>query len=77
MLTDKDLIIQALGKIQKNKSSNTPETADGFEKERIEKLQNSLKKGYQWGNIRKELISKPGKKKKRPLSISNFYDRIV
>lgn len=81
ILTDKDLIIQAFDKIQKNKGSHTPgttnETADGFGKERIEKLQDSLKKGYQWGNIRRVLISKPGKKKKRPLGISNFDDRIV
>jgi group II intron reverse transcriptase/maturase len=81
ILIDSDLIIQAYDKLQRNKGSHTPgttnETADGFGECRIKELQDALKKGYQWGNIRRKLIPKPGRKKPRPLGIANFSDRIV
>ena len=48
-----------------------------LEKNELKNFKTPLKKGYQWGSIRRKLISKPGKKKKRPLGISNFNDKIV
>ena len=77
ILIDSDLIIQAYDKIQRNKGSHTPGTVNNFGKKRIKELQDSLKKGYKWRNIRRKLIPKAGKKKKHPLGVSNINDRIV
>merc|ERR1712187_397903 len=69
-------------KLKKNKGSMTvgtnSATADSFDLERINKLSTEIKNGYKWSDVRKTMIpSKPGLKKKRPLGIPNFDDRLV
>merc|ERR1712226_1684838 len=74
--------LYSLNKIKKNKGSMTvgtnSDSADSFTLERVNKLSTEIKKGYKWSDVRKTMIpSKPGLKKKRPLGIPNFDDRIV
>ena len=53
-------------------------TADEITFKKFEKISHQIKNGtYKQGTIRTVLIPKPGKKKKRPLGILNFKDRIV
>jgi retron-type reverse transcriptase len=82
IICDPDLLHTAYYKLKKNKGSMTvgtnSDTADSLDLERINKLSTEIKNGYQWSDVRKTMIpSKPGLKKKRPLGIPNFDDRIV
>merc|ERR1712014_333577 len=82
IICDPDLLHTAYYKLKKNKGSMTvgtnSDTADSFNLERINKLSTEIKNGYKWSDVRKTMIpSKPGLKKKRPLGIPNFDDRIV
>jgi retron-type reverse transcriptase len=88
LLTKLPLLVQAYGNIQRNKGSltpgTTPETVDATSLNKLQDLANKLKSGkFKFTKLRriwieKLKIYKPGeKKKKRPLSIPNFQDRIV
>jgi len=83
IVADEQLLWSAYEKIKPNKGATTPgteknETADGFNNKRIREISQKIRNGeYQWRNIRKKEIPKPGTKKKRPLGIPNFNDRIV
>nr|YP_009463703.1 RNA-dependent DNA polymerase [Haematococcus lacustris]AUW36525.1 RNA-dependent DNA polymerase [Haematococcus lacustris] len=82
LLCRKEMFIQALGNLQKNKGSMTAgtnkETIDGISMQRIEELVSRIKKGtFRFSPFRRIFIPKPGKKKKRPLGIPNFTDRLV
>lgn len=86
LISNKYLLIQALGNISSNKGADTPgvddKTMDAMNLRRIEKLSNSLKDGtFKFSPFRRKMIPKPAKKgqpsKMRPLGIPNFDDRIV
>jgi group II intron reverse transcriptase/maturase len=83
MVADPELLFHAYGKIQANIGALTVgvdpnDTADGFNREVIEQISRDIKKGvYQWKDIKQVLIPKPGKKKKRPLGIPTFSDKLV
>ena len=82
MLSDEQLLFTAYDKLKGNVGSMTPgtldSTADEMNIERIQKISKELKEGtFKWTDVRRIMIPKPGKKKKRPLGIPNFDDRIV
>lgn len=82
ILSDEHLLFTAYEKLKRNEGSMTPGTlnltADGMDINRIRQISTSLRNGtFQWTDIRRQMIPKPGKKKKRPLGIPNFDDRIV
>lgn len=82
LLHRKELFIQAYGNLKNNKGSLTagPDniTMDGISLARIENLVEAIKNGrYKFKAYRRIYIPKPGKKKKRPLGIPNFTDRLV
>lgn len=82
LLCKKEMFIQALGNLGKNKGSMTAgtnkETIDGISLQRIEELVSKIKDGtFRFSPFRRIFIPKPGKKKKRPLGIPNFTDRLV
>lgn len=82
MLSDEQLLFTAYEKLKGNVGSMTPGTlnltADKMNVERIQKISEDLRKGnFKWTDVRRIMIPKPGKKKKRPLGIPNFDDRIV
>ena len=59
-------------------SGTLVETADGMDLKKMENLRKQLLDGtFEWTDIARKMIPKPGKKKKRPLGIPNFTDRIV
>lgn len=77
------LILMAYESIQGNKGSLTKgvdesDTVDGFSQDTIEAISNAILNGiYQWKDVKQVMISKPGKKKKRPLGIPTFSDKLV
>lgn len=82
MLSNEDLIIEAITRIRANKGIDTEgvdkHTIDGFNTLKIVKLSNQLKtQTYQWKPGRRIRIPKPGKTAERPLGISFFTDKIV
>jgi retron-type reverse transcriptase len=82
LVANEELIFTAYEKLRTNKGSMTPgtklETADGMNLTKVKLLSRSLLDGtFQWSDVRRQMIPKPGKKKKRPLGIPNFMDRIV
>jgi RNA-directed DNA polymerase len=82
ILCNTELLFTAYENIKDNRGSMTPgtrkETADALDVKRIENISEQLKKGFfEWTDIRRKMIPKPGKKKERPLGIPNFNDRIV
>lgn len=82
ILCNRELLFTAFEKLKSNRGSMTPgtlkEIADALDVKRIETISKQLKEGtFKWTDIRRKMISKPGKKKERPLGIPNFDDRIV
>jgi RNA-directed DNA polymerase len=82
ILCNRELLFTAFEKLKSNRGSMTPgtlkEIADALDVKRIETISKQLKEGtFKWTDIRRKMISKPGKKKPRPLGIPNFDDRIV
>jgi len=86
LLSNKYILIQALGNISKNKGVLTPgtdnKTYDAMNIRRIEILSKKIKNGtFKFSPYRRKFIPKPTKKgqppKLRPLGIPNFDDRIV
>lgn len=81
ILRQRDLFINAYGKIQRNQGALTPgidgETADGTSLERIEKLMTDLKEGnFEWTPVRRTYIPKSNGQK-RPLGIPTWRDRLI
>jgi len=82
ILCNRELLFTAFEKLKSNRGSMTPgtlkEIADALDVKKIETISKQLKEGtFKWTDIRRKMISKPGKKKERPLGIPNFDDRIV
>lgn len=82
ILSDIDLLMSAFEKIKKNKGAATPgtvnESPEGMDLEKIKTISNEIKTGtYKWRAIRRKEVPKPGKKKKRPLGVVNFYDKLL
>ena len=83
IVADPELLLHAYGNIQANKGSLTPgtdskDTADGFNRPLLNKISKQIKEGtYKWKDIKQIMIPKPGKKKKRPLGIPTFTDKLV
>jgi group II intron reverse transcriptase/maturase len=82
ILCNRELLFTAFEKLKSNRGSMTPgtlkEIADALDVKRIETISKQLKEGtFKWTDIRRKMISKPAKKKQRPLGIPNFDDRIV
>ena len=90
LLHDKDLLLVAFSNICNNYGSSTPgvtsETVDGMSLNRLEEISNEIKnKTYKFSPFRRimiEKLSKPGDnkntpKKRRPLGIPEWKDRIV
>lgn len=83
IVADSELLLHAYGNIQANKGSLTPgtdpkDTADGFNRLLLNKISKQIKEGtYKWKDIKQIMIPKPGKKKKRPLGIPTFTDKLV
>jgi len=77
-----DFIISAINNLKGNKGTATKgvdeKTLDGMEKVNIQEIIDKLKKEeYKFSPTKKIMIPKPGKKKKRPLGIPSFEDRLV
>lgn len=82
ILASEELLFTAYENLRPNKGSMTKgtneETADEFNLLKVHQLQKDLLNGdFEWTDIRRKMIPKPGKKKKRPLGIPNFIDKIV
>ena len=83
IVADPELLLHAYGNIQANKGSLTSgtdpkDTADGFNRPLLNKISKQIKEGtYKWKDIKQIMIPKPGKKKKRPLGIPTFTDKLV
>lgn len=82
LLSSPSMLRAAFSKISRNKGSMTPgttgETADEFSEEKLLLLSESLLNGtFQWKPVKRIQIPKPGKKKKRPLGLPDFSDKIV
>lgn len=81
-VANEELIFTAYEKLRTNKGSMTPgttfETVDGMILMKVQTLSKSLLNGgFNWSDVRRQMIPKPGKKKERPLGIPNLTDRIV
>lgn len=88
LLYNKNLLIQALGNIEKNKGRLTPgidrKTVDSINLKKIEKISFKIKNNlYKWKAVKRIYVEKPKllkkgeKKKMRPIGIPTFEDRIV
>jgi len=68
ILCNRELLFTAYQKLKSNRGSMTPgtlkEIADALDVKRIETISKQLKEGtFKWTDIRRKMISKPGKKK--------------
>jgi group II intron reverse transcriptase/maturase len=83
IVADPELLLHAYGNIQGNKGSLTPgvdlkDTVDGFNRPLVNKISKQIKEGiYKWKDIKQIMIPKPEKKKKRPIGIPTFTDKLV
>lgn len=83
LISDPVNIWSSYDAIRSNKGGTTPgitkeDTADAQSEERVNKLQELIKEGkYLPKPVRRIYIPKPGKKKKRPLGVPDFTDKLV
>ena len=82
IITTDEIVWTAINKVISNPGASAEgtekQTPDGYDKYKLEKLTNSIRTGkYKWKTIKQVEIAKPGKKKKRPIGIANFEDKIV
>lgn len=83
IISNKELLLTAYGNLKSNKGSLTAgidekDTVDGFNHQKLEQIGNDIRNGvYNWKDIKQVEIPKPGKKKKRPLGLPTFSDKIV
>ena len=83
ILSNPQMIITAYGNIQANKKALTKgvdpkDTTDGFNSNVVEKMCNDLRNSvYKWKDITQVEIPKLGGKKKRPLGLPTFTNKLV
>lgn len=82
ILSDFNFLMNCYENLKKNKGALTKgtdeETADKISEERIKRISTKIKENtFKFSPSRRILILKPGKLTMRPLTISNFDDRIV
>ena len=76
------LYLQAYGKIYRNNGALTPgttaETVDGMSMSKIEAIIEALRyERYRWTPVRRIYIEKCHSKKKRPLGLQSFSDKLL
>lgn len=77
ILCNRELLFTAFEKLKSNRGSMTPgtlkEIADALDVKRIETISKQLKEGtFKWTDIRRKMISKPGKKKRTTVRYTKF-----
>ncbi|MCA1841403.1 MAG: reverse transcriptase domain-containing protein [Gemmatimonadaceae bacterium] len=82
LLFNPNLYLKAYAKIHRNEGAMTPgsteETADGMSVARIEAIIGALRRErYRWSPARRVYIEKPNSKKKRPLGLPTFSDKLL
>lgn len=83
LVADTENLYNAYENLKKNSGiltlgSDKDDSPDNTQKETIEQISEDIKNNkYQWKPIKKIEIPKPGTKKKRPLGIPNFTDKLV
>jgi group II intron reverse transcriptase/maturase len=82
LLYNRDLYIQAYGRIYANKGAMTPgatqETVDGMSLAKIDELIDDLRhERYRWTPVRRTYIEKQNSTKKRPLGIPTWSDKLL
>jgi group II intron reverse transcriptase/maturase len=82
LLFNQELYLLAYGKICRNKGALTPgvtsETADGMSLQKIDTIIALLRKEqYRWRPVRRVWIEKPRSKKKRPLGLPVWSDKLL
>jgi len=81
-IRDRELYLQAYGKLYANKGANTPgidltDTVDGMSLTRIDKIIEQLEQGvYQWQPVRRVYVSKKNGKR-RPLGLPGWSDKLL
>jgi len=81
-LFNRDLYLMAYGKIYRNNGAMTPgateETADGMTLGKIDAIIASLRnETYRWTPVRRVYIEKKNSKKKRPLGLPTWSDKLL
>jgi hypothetical protein len=81
-LFNPDLYLMAYGKIYRNQGAMTPgsteETADGMSLEKIQRIIDAVRQErYRWTAVRRIYIEKKRSKKKRPLGIPTWGDKLL
>ncbi|WP_033195956.1 reverse transcriptase/maturase family protein [Streptomyces xiaopingdaonensis] len=81
-LFNPSLFLMAYGRIQSNAGAMTPgvdgETADGTSLEKIDSIIGSLRsESYRWTPVKRVYIEKKGSRKKRPLGLPVWSDKLV
>lgn len=82
LLYQKDLYLHAYGKLYGNQGAMTEgattETVDGMSLEKIDAIINALRyEKYKWTPVRRIYISKKNGKKKRPLGLPTWSDKLL
>lgn len=81
-LFNRDLYLMAYGKIYRNKGAMTPgptsETADAMSLAKIDAIIDKLRyERYRWQPVRRIYIEKKNSKKKRPLGLPTWSDKLL
>ena len=81
-LFNPDLFLLAYGKLYRNTGAMTPgitrETVDGMSLDKIETIITVLRQErYRWTPVRRTYIDKKGTRKKRPLGLPTWSDKLV
>jgi group II intron reverse transcriptase/maturase len=81
-LFNPDLFLLAYGKLYRNAGAMTPgttrETVDGMSLDKIETIITVLRQErYRWTPVRRTYIDKKGTRKKRPLGLPTWSDKLV
>jgi retron-type reverse transcriptase len=83
MLKCEELYLAAYATIGSNQGATTPgedpyDTVDGMSLKRIKRIIKKLEEGsYEWKPVRRTYRAKPGSKKKRPLGIPSWTDKLL
>jgi retron-type reverse transcriptase len=82
LLFNPALYLKAYGKIYRNDGALTPgtteETVDGMSMSKIEAIIEALRyERYQWQPVRRIYIEKPHSKKKRPLGLPSWSNKLL
>lgn len=82
LVADESLLMNCFEKLRPNRGSLTPgtdeKTIDATELKQVQEISEQIRNGtYEFGSSRRIYVEKPGKTKKRPITIPNFRDRLV